>query len=32
MARHFNEEALFKVAHNFEQATDFHTRRPAVGK
>jgi aspartyl-tRNA(Asn)/glutamyl-tRNA(Gln) amidotransferase subunit A len=32
MARHFNEEALFRVAHNFEKATDFHTCRPAAGR
>jgi aspartyl-tRNA(Asn)/glutamyl-tRNA(Gln) amidotransferase subunit A len=28
MAKHFNEEALFKLAYNFEQATGFHKRRP----
>ena len=28
LARHFNEEALFKVAYNFQKATDFHRRRP----
>ena len=28
MARHFEEGKLFKVAYNFEQATDFHTKRP----
>ena len=28
MAGHFNEEMLFKVAYNFEQATDFHQKKP----
>jgi aspartyl-tRNA(Asn)/glutamyl-tRNA(Gln) amidotransferase subunit A len=28
LAKHFDEETLIKVAYNFEQATDFHTRRP----
>ena len=28
LARHFDEETLIKVAYNFEQATDFHDRRP----
>lgn len=28
MASHFNEEILFKAAYNFEQATDFHKRKP----
>ncbi|MBW2411066.1 MAG: Asp-tRNA(Asn)/Glu-tRNA(Gln) amidotransferase subunit GatA, partial [Deltaproteobacteria bacterium] len=30
MAKHFNEETLFKVAHNFEQATDFHKQKPKL--
>jgi aspartyl-tRNA(Asn)/glutamyl-tRNA(Gln) amidotransferase subunit A len=30
MGRHFNEEMLFRVAHRFEQATEFHKRRPAL--
>jgi aspartyl-tRNA(Asn)/glutamyl-tRNA(Gln) amidotransferase subunit A len=30
MGTHFNEEMLFRVAHRFEQATEFHTRRPAL--
>ena len=30
MGTHFNEEMLFRVAHAFEQATEFHTRRPAL--
>jgi aspartyl-tRNA(Asn)/glutamyl-tRNA(Gln) amidotransferase subunit A len=28
MAKHFEEEKLFKVAYNFEQATDFHKKKP----
>jgi len=28
MGKHFNEEMLFKVAFNFEQATDFHKKKP----
>ena len=28
LGKHFDEETLIKVAYNFEQATDFHTRRP----
>ena len=28
MGKHFAEEMLFKVAHNFEQATDFHKKKP----
>jgi aspartyl-tRNA(Asn)/glutamyl-tRNA(Gln) amidotransferase subunit A len=28
MARHFDEGKLFKVAYNFEKATDFHTKKP----
>ena len=27
---HFSEETLLKVAYNFEQATDFHKRKPAI--
>jgi aspartyl-tRNA(Asn)/glutamyl-tRNA(Gln) amidotransferase subunit A len=30
MARHFDEGKLFKVAYNFEQATDFHTKKPKL--
>jgi aspartyl-tRNA(Asn)/glutamyl-tRNA(Gln) amidotransferase subunit A len=30
MAKHFNEEMLFKIAYNFEQATDFHKRKPDI--
>jgi aspartyl-tRNA(Asn)/glutamyl-tRNA(Gln) amidotransferase subunit A len=28
LSKHFDEEKLIKVAHNFEQATDFHTKKP----
>jgi aspartyl-tRNA(Asn)/glutamyl-tRNA(Gln) amidotransferase subunit A len=28
MGNHFNEEMIFKVAHAFEQATEFHKRKP----
>jgi aspartyl-tRNA(Asn)/glutamyl-tRNA(Gln) amidotransferase subunit A len=28
MAKHFEEEKLFKLAYNFEQATDFHKKKP----
>ncbi len=28
MGRHFDEARLLQVAHNFEQATDFHKRKP----
>jgi aspartyl-tRNA(Asn)/glutamyl-tRNA(Gln) amidotransferase subunit A len=30
MAKHFNEEVLFRVAYNFERATDFHKKKPKV--
>jgi len=30
MGKHFNEEMLFRVAHHFEQSTDFHKRRPQL--
>ncbi len=30
MGRHFNEEMLIKVAYNFEQATDFHKKKPKL--
>ncbi len=30
MARHFEEGKLFKVAYNFEQATDFHKKKPKL--
>jgi aspartyl-tRNA(Asn)/glutamyl-tRNA(Gln) amidotransferase subunit A len=28
LGKHFDEETLIKVAYNFEQETDFHTKRP----
>jgi len=28
MGKHFNEEMLLKVAYNFEQATEFHKKKP----
>ena len=30
MGRHFDEARLLEVAHNFEQATAFHTRKPDI--
>jgi len=30
MARHFEEGKLLKTAYNFEQATDFHKRKPKL--
>ena len=30
MAKHFNEEMLLKVAYNFEQATEFHKKKPTL--
>ncbi|MDP3285971.1 MAG: Asp-tRNA(Asn)/Glu-tRNA(Gln) amidotransferase subunit GatA, partial [Desulfobacterales bacterium] len=30
MGKHFSEELLFKAAYNFEQATDFHRRKPGI--
>jgi len=30
LGKHFNEGALFKVAYNFEQATDFHKQKPVL--
>ena len=28
LGKHFDEEKLIRVAYNFEQATDYHSRRP----
>ena len=28
LGKHFDEETLIRVAYNFEQATDYHTRKP----
>jgi aspartyl-tRNA(Asn)/glutamyl-tRNA(Gln) amidotransferase subunit A len=30
MGKHFNEEKMIKVAYNFEQATDFHNKKPKL--
>ena len=30
IGRPFDEATLFKIGHAYEQATDWHTRRPAV--
>jgi aspartyl-tRNA(Asn)/glutamyl-tRNA(Gln) amidotransferase subunit A len=30
MGKHFDEETLLKVAYNFEQATDFHEKKPVL--
>jgi len=30
MGEHFNEEKIIKVAYNFEQATDFHNKKPVL--
>lgn len=30
IGRHFDEESILKVAYAYEQATDWHSRRPAV--
>jgi aspartyl-tRNA(Asn)/glutamyl-tRNA(Gln) amidotransferase subunit A len=28
MGRHFDEAGLFKMAHAYQQATDWHKRKP----
>lgn len=30
MGKHFDEETLYRTAHAYEQATDFHKRTPAI--
>jgi aspartyl-tRNA(Asn)/glutamyl-tRNA(Gln) amidotransferase subunit A len=30
LGNHFNEEMLLKVAHGFEQATEFHKKKPKL--
>ena len=30
LGRHFEEEKLMKVAYNFEQATEFHKKKPEI--
>jgi aspartyl-tRNA(Asn)/glutamyl-tRNA(Gln) amidotransferase subunit A len=32
MGRHFDEPALFKMAHAYQQATDWHTQRPTIDR
>ncbi|MFS0576947.1 Asp-tRNA(Asn)/Glu-tRNA(Gln) amidotransferase subunit GatA [Sporosarcina sp. 179-K 3D1 HS] len=32
IGKHFDEATLYKVAHAYEQATDFHKRTPAIGE
>ncbi len=31
MAKRFDEESVFRVAHAYEQDTQWHTMRPPVG-
>jgi aspartyl-tRNA(Asn)/glutamyl-tRNA(Gln) amidotransferase subunit A len=31
IGKHFDESTVFRIAHAFEQATDYHKRRPALG-
>ncbi|WP_404451340.1 Asp-tRNA(Asn)/Glu-tRNA(Gln) amidotransferase subunit GatA [Virgibacillus necropolis] len=31
IGKHFDEETIFRAAHAYEQATDFHTKRPQLG-
>lgn len=30
IGKHFDEQTVYKVAHAFEQATDFHTKKPEL--
>ncbi|KXH86772.1 Asp-tRNA(Asn)/Glu-tRNA(Gln) amidotransferase subunit GatA [Sporosarcina sp. HYO08] len=32
IGKHFDEATIYKTAHAFEQATDFHTRTPSLGE
>ena len=32
MGKHFDEARILRVAYNFEQATDFHTRKPDLSQ
>ncbi|CAM3211287.1 Asp-tRNA(Asn)/Glu-tRNA(Gln) amidotransferase subunit GatA [Filibacter tadaridae] len=32
IGKHFDESMLYKIAHAFEQATDFHTSTPTIGE
>ena len=31
LAKHFNEEAIFKIAYAFEKATDWTSQKPEIG-
>ncbi|KKE78879.1 Asp-tRNA(Asn)/Glu-tRNA(Gln) amidotransferase subunit GatA [Oceanobacillus caeni] len=31
IGKHFDESTVYRTAHAFEQATDFHTKRPQLG-
>jgi aspartyl-tRNA(Asn)/glutamyl-tRNA(Gln) amidotransferase subunit A len=30
MGPHFREDLLFRVAHQYQQVTDWHTRQPVI--
>jgi aspartyl-tRNA(Asn)/glutamyl-tRNA(Gln) amidotransferase subunit A len=32
MGRHFDEPTLFKLAHAYQQATDWHKKKPAISE
>ena len=32
IGKHFDEATIYRVAHAFEQATDFHKQTPQVGR
>ena len=32
IGKHFDEALIYRVAHAFEQATDFHKRTPTLGE
>ena len=31
IGKHFDESTVYRIAHAFEQATDYHTKRPQLG-
>lgn len=31
IGKHFDEGTVYRAAHAFEQATDYHTQRPSLG-
>ncbi|MFD1037094.1 Asp-tRNA(Asn)/Glu-tRNA(Gln) amidotransferase subunit GatA [Virgibacillus byunsanensis] len=31
IGKHFDEQTIYRTAHAFEQATDYHTKRPQLG-